>query len=707
MSAFSSLTFALFRRSLKNKQPSDIENCIKYLRYLRGRSLGDLVVAHGDIRLSLVQALTIQVVYGYGNAIANIVEMTVLCHELLASDDLEGPPTDAIESLVAALYNLVGLRGQPLEKVIKCLRKAHTRLPEVHDASQGLAYSLFMRFHRRALHLAAMLAQARFSYSANPEYMEEAILRCRTFVSALSPEDPFHLPYVQYLAQVEKSRLKEFGVTNDLAEAHSGLPEIIDNHSFSSLTTSLAKPVDSISMKGADRIQYLDMLSAMHNITDAAEIPHAIKNCRLLLASLHPTDDIAHHTAIEWVDFGRAFGHTSISTAYENAISLMQKSLVFAPTLEIQHFRLAAMRDDYMKLPLNYASYEVGSGRLKQAIEILERGRGLLWSEMRGLRTSIERLRMVKPDLADKFAAVNQGLEALTMSGSGSEGEGMDPFGRLVMKQRKLVEERDRLVFQIQTLPGFDSFLRARSFDTLRLKDQLLGARKKGLESTAYEDALRSVLDGLYDLVGHPVIEMLRKSRIPHSSNLANSAHKRRAGLRYFWSHNQMRLFRVKGEIRVIQALNAEVTSLIKEDATLEAVVGGLRHHRLVHFACHGDLEDGKPFNAHFKLHGDERLTLLDIAELTEESIADEGLHLAAAMQHCGFRSVVGTMWAMADTDGRDLARRFYKNVLSETGEAMPIYERSAVALRDAVKALRRKRGMTLERWVNFVHYGA
>ncbi|KAH9007867.1 hypothetical protein EDB84DRAFT_1247689, partial [Lactarius hengduanensis] len=66
----------------------------------------------------------------------------------------------------------------------------------------------------------------------------------------------------------------------------------------------------------------------------------------------------------------------------------------------------------------------------------------------------------------------------------------------------------------------------------------------------------------------------------------------------------------------------------------------------------------------------DKRLTLLDIvrsdlptaefaflsachtAEVTEGSVVDEGLHLAAAVQCCGFRSVVGTMWAMVNEDG-------------------------------------------------------
>jgi hypothetical protein len=61
----------------------------------------------------------------------------------------------------------------------------------------------------------------------------------------------------------------------------------------------------------------------------------------------------------------------------------------------------------------------------------------------------------------------------------------------------------------------------------------------------------------------------------------------------------------------------------------------------------------------------------------------------------------------MADTDGRDLAGYFYKQVFSGRGEGTRCYERTAKALRDAVKNLRRKKRTTLERWVNFVHYGA
>jgi CHAT domain-containing protein len=140
----------------------------------------------------------------------------------------------------------------------------------------------------------------------------------------------------------------------------------------------------------------------------------------------------------------------------------------------------------------------------------------------------------------------------------------------------------------------------------------------------------------------------------------------------------------VGGEIQVLRALDkdTEVSSLVSEAATPAAVIDDLHHHQFVHFACHGTLETGKPFEAGFELCGDARLTLLDIvrahlptaefaflsachtAEVTEGSIMDEGLHLAAAVQYCGFRSVVGTMWAMADMMDETWRRYFYKAVV-------------------------------------------
>ncbi|KAI0294714.1 CHAT domain-containing protein [Multifurca ochricompacta] len=532
----------------------------------------------------------------------------------------------------------------------------------------------------------------------------------------------------------------------------------------------------------------------------------------------------------DWALVTRVARHPSVSVAYEKAMSLMQSSFVSAPTLQIQHARLVAMRGLCDKMPLDYASYQIKMGQFAQAIETLERGRALLWSEMRGLRNSMDQLSRFNSPLATKLAAINQDLESLTMSvtpsgtigisdGGSQINDGMDPFGRLVVKQQKLLEERDVLVSQIQELSGFGEFLKTPSFETIRiaashgpviiinhnewrsdililfqdtppslipttddfydrankLRDRLVVARKEGLDSERYGRALRSVLEGLYRLVGRPVIDRLCALGVPEQSRIwwcptsvfcslplhamgpipSNDGVKRYFSDLYIPSytptlsaliesrkpssqtsyhpslllvaHPDASLPGALGEMAVIQSLNTRlpVSTLSGKNATPAAVVEGLRDHKFAHFVCHGILETGKPFDASFKLYEDERLTLLDIvrsrlpaaefaflaachtAELTDDSIADEALHLTAAVQYCGFRSVVGTMWEMADIDGRELAENFYKSMFSGNGQGVPYHLRSAKALRDATRKMRRKKGMTPERWVNFVHYGA
>jgi CHAT domain-containing protein len=527
-----------------------------------------------------------------------------------------------------------------------------------------------------------------------------------------------------------------------------------------------------------------------------------------------------------WPSIARAFGHPSTSTAYEGVMSWMQASLTFAPTLDIQHARLVALGDGLRVLPLDYASYHIDSGRLERAVETLERGRALLWSEMRGFRTSIDQIRLAPSHLADKFVAVNRDLETLTVSfspdnkadGGDCGVEGMDPFGHLVVRQRRLLDDRGKLISEIQALPGFETFLKPPSFDILRsaashgpviiinhcswrsdiiillhntrpslihtsddfyprankLQDQLLTAREKGLESDEYEDTLCFVLRELYELVGRPVIERLNTLNVPEQSRVwwcptsvfcslplhalgpvpsdvgppryfldlyipsytpslsaliqsRNSAGSQVIGKPSILLVAQPddKMPRASREARAVQTVDTEVTTLFSARATPTKVLARLRDHRFAHIICHGILEPRKPFEASFKLHNEKRLLLLDIvrsqlpnaefaflsachtAELTDESIADEVLHLAAAMQFCGFRSVVGTMWAMADTDGRDLARYFYGSLFLDEAHGTRYYDRTSEALRDAVVKLRRKTGITLERWVNYVHYGA
>ena len=565
-------------------------------------------------------------------------------------------------------------------------------------------------------------------------------------------------------------------------------------------------------------IARLELSKDRDDLDQMFQLSTIISDCTY--AKAHQRFAIMHGLAL----CSRDLRHPLTTAIYKGAITLMSESLVFAPTLTLQHFRLQS--ESYETFPLDHASYQVQQGQVKEAIEILEQGRGLVWSEMRGFRTSIDQLWAVNSHLAEEFAAVNRELEALTTSASpgvlkGAVGVGdeeeMGSLNRVLAEHRKLLHQRNGLIAQIRALPDLENFLMASPFDTLRsaaacgpviiinhsywrsdiiillynsppsfiptpdnfyncakgLREKLLTERKKGIDSMEYDDTLISVLKALYDIVGRPVIQRLEELNVPEQSRIwwcptsvfcslplhamgpirSDGPHKLYFSDLYIPSytptlsalidsrkpgvHSSEKpsillvaqpdefMPRARDEISLIRRLETAVTTLISKKATPSGVIQGLQGHRFAHFSCHGILETGKPFDTSFKLYQGNRLTLLEIirsqlpsaefaflsachtAELTEKSATGEGLHLTAAVQFAGFRSVVGTMWAMADIDGHDLAKHFYASVFSERWQDVPYHERTAEALRDAVRVLRRKKRVTTERWVNFVHYGA
>ncbi|KAI0261834.1 CHAT domain-containing protein [Gloeopeniophorella convolvens] len=498
-----------------------------------------------------------------------------------------------------------------------------------------------------------------------------------------------------------------------------------------------------------------------------------------------------------WAQLARGTNHPSAPRAYENSMLSMRHIVECGPNLQAQHAYFKHGGAWGTRTSLDYASYQIEKEQLQAAVEILEHGRSLLWSMMRGLRAPVGQLRAVNPDLADKYLSITHDLESITTessalhrapsSAAGSFGDTVrsfeeDTFGRVFEEQRRLLRERKAVISQIQSLPGFGHFLAAAPFHSLQ------NAASSGPIVIINHSKWRS--DILIIVYGAPLVHiplgddfyvkaialsrLLSKARnseggldsdeldvlgVPKQSRLwlyptsvlcslplhamgpshraliesrtpAAGRSRQRSpdpSLLVVAQPDDPSLEGVSKEIATIESVpGISVSKLVSRGATRESVIEGLKGHSMVHFACHGLLQEEKPFDASFKLHGSERLTLLDIirsrapnaelaflsachtAELADKEDPDEMLHLAAAMQYCGFRSVVGTMWELADTDGKDMAKLFYGRLLSPRWDAsVPIAERSAKALQHAVQNLRKKRRMTTERWVNFVHYGA
>jgi tetratricopeptide (TPR) repeat protein len=127
--------------------------------------------------------------------------------------------------------------------------------------------------------------------------------------------------------------------------------------------------------------------------------------------------------------------------------------------------------EDWAGLAADAAGCAIAAGQADRAIELLEQGRGVLWSQLLELRTDLTLLERVAPDLAGRLDSLRAELDRPAYLSSGDAGlmvEGARESARLLDRRIELAEQWDRLVAQVRALPGFQGFLRSPRIDELR-----------------------------------------------------------------------------------------------------------------------------------------------------------------------------------------------------------------------------------------------
>ncbi|EJD06604.1 uncharacterized protein FOMMEDRAFT_151880 [Fomitiporia mediterranea MF3/22] len=617
------------------------------------------------------------------------------------------------------------------------------------------------------------------------------------------------------------TRYNQQGVTKDLEEAIE-----LDRVALELLPEG--HPDRSFTLWGLASSLY----AQIENQWDTEEFEECMQ--LLHLAATHEFSGLSDRlpAARQWATLARSHKHHSACLAYQTAINILQHALVIHPTLREQHDFLAG-KNVYKTLVSEAASLAIEENELEQAVEILEQGRGLLWSQMRGLRTPLDQLAQTNEELVDRFRDVNRRLENLVtshetlMSDSRMDGGkllrlgnkvGQKLFDEELKLKKQLSLEQEGIINEIRQVPGFKSFLKAMPFkelqraasegpiiivnhseyrsdaliiffhdvhsvvcvsldmefygDSIKLCNELVNTRQR-LKShpMKYEEKLCEAMKMLWDRVVSKVVGRLteigvtKRSRIwwcPTSVLSALPFHaagpfedadgttkyllddyissytltlgalinaRTKTGTsepKLLVVGDTVSLRSTKQEIRNIQICmdicESDYTKLLNRRASRRKVMEMLRRVTWIHFACHGHLNP-EPFDSSFQLT-DRGLTLLDIiqanvpnaefaflsachtAELSHSGVHDEALHLSAAMQFSGFRSVIGTMWELYDGDGPAFARVVYE-YMNGCKEGELKYKRAAGGLREAAIELKAREGIPTERWVNFVHIGA
>ena len=226
-------------------------------------------------------------------------------------------------------------------------------------------------------------------------------------------------------------------------------------------------------------------------------------------------------------------------------------------------------------------------------------------------------------------------------------------------------------------------------------------------------------LSSLYVSSYTPTLSALIRAQQNYPSNLAVEQ-KRFIGIGQAQATGQNELHSVGTELTNIgQCIDglATFTRIEGEESCISRVTEELSKNQWVHLACHGLLKRKQPFESAFALY-DGHFTIHRIVQCNlqnpefaylsachttvgDEESPDEVIHLASAMQFVGFRSVIGTMWAVDDAETSKITSVFYKHMTDESGRLD--HTRAAYALRKAMRSV----NIPLDQRILYIHLGA
>jgi len=631
------------------------------------------------------------------------------------------------------------------------------------------------------------------------EDLEDAITSHRQALTLRPPGHPDRSISLNNLASALSTRFQQTGRMEDLEDAITYLRQALTLRppGHPDRSSSLNNLASALSTR-------FQQTGRMEDLEESFTLCEQAANDM----SSSPRDRLT--AAVNWAVGARHYHHKSIICAYSVSFQIINQCLISYPSVESQQ-RFLASAHIPKSLASDAASAAIDAEDLEAAVELLEQGRVILWSNMEQYRHPLDQLHQVDRELADLLRTLSAEREHISVS---SRSRLLDIEGPMVLdaqmqRNRILSEDWERVVEQVRTIMGFSNFLQPVPFATLRaaaaegpvilinisnyrsdaiilhinsppllvplpdvhpnhlihLAEQLTLATGAGADRSK---DIPPILRALWKDVVSPIVDHLAAMGVPEKSRVwwcptsklcslpVHAAGPYRPTQKnlpdiYISSYtttlsalirarsNTSDLFvvpkllvlgqpgealpNVEAEIDNLRQLGDFVDVLVGTEANHDKVLRGLQQHSWAHFACHGHLGDiTEPFRASFELYGGSSLTLLELiqARLPNAELAflsachsaeggfitpDERIHLAAALQFCGFRSVVGTLWAMDDEDGPAISKEFYKHMFRKSGNKANFRD-SAEALNVAIRAMR-KNGVPLERWILFVHIGA
>ncbi|KAN0088740.1 CHAT domain containing protein [Tylopilus felleus] len=621
--------------------------------------------------------------------------------------------------------------------------------------------------------------------------LDEAIVLHREALGLRPKGHPDRSSSLSNLAVDLSTRYQQLGVMQDLEEAILLDREALDlrpkgHPNYSSSLNNLA--LDLHTRFGRSR-----------NLKDKEELFNLYAQLPFVSQLVFSSDIPVART---WIDVAEQFQHPTLLLAYETALRFLIQHLATLPSLPQHHVVLKRLTSS---LAVDAFSACLRNHAPARAVEFLEQGRSVFWTQLSRLHTPLHVVVESGPEgktLANKFTQL-----ALNISNTLNT-PGPDPHEQLWQLNLKL----QQVVTNIRALPGLSRFLLPTLFSDLQCaarggpviivnastyscdalivfheRDPVhiplqitqdgvwgLSTELRTLTRRAKRENMKKelacFLRKVWDEIVAPVVDFLRTT-LPSGSriwwcptaefsllplhaagpfrtgqrNLADlyissytptltslirarqydpsrfTPHgKRFLGIGQATAAGESELHSVGTELNSIRQLVdglATFTGMEGEESCISRVIEELGKSEWVHLACHGIPDREQPFESAFALH-DGHFTIQRIigcemqnpefaylsachTTVGDEESPDEVIHLAAAMQFLGFRSVIGTMWAVDDGETNKITSTFYKHMVDESGRLD--HTRAALALNRTMKSV----DVPFDQRILYIHIGA
>ncbi|KAG9080736.1 hypothetical protein FS749_007920 [Ceratobasidium sp. UAMH 11750] len=380
-----------------------------------------------------------------------------------------------------------------IDKAIECQTQAISLIPKDHPGMpeylQALGNSRMLRFQRlgnladidlaislgdEAISLAphgnhglpgwlnnlGVSYHVRFNHGGKSEDVDKAI-DCFNQASLLLPDDDSAKP--SCLSNLGTSYTYRFRRLNNPSDIDSAI-EYFSQAVYLTTSENVSLPA-TLNNLGASYRNRFDLLQ------ERTDIELAIQN--LISASKssvgHPFMKLK--ASLEWARLSTRYNISSPLEAYQHVMELVPQVGWLGMTVGQRYENIAY---NLGNLALEAAASAIEHQSYDLAVEWLDEGRSVVWNQLLQIRTPLDRLFEQHPLLAQGLSRVAQELEQI----SSSEPTDLSlslyaPVSeRLGQRRHRLAEQWERLIDEVRSLPGFQSFLKPKKLAELAIAAQ-------------------------------------------------------------------------------------------------------------------------------------------------------------------------------------------------------------------------------------------